>query len=250
MMNLAAITKILFISLLFLSFAFLARSGEVDDESEFSYDENAKNGPANWGNIHLEWRACKNGTMQSPIDLLNERVEVVSNLGILQKYYKPSKATILNRGHDFMLRLDDGGYLNINGTQYQLKQVHWHSPSEHTIDGKRFDMEGHLVHETYDGKKIVVIAFVFEIGLFPDFFLSIIEEDIKVVADKNGAQRAIRIIDPNLIKLDSKKYYRYIGSLTTPPCTEDVVWIIDGKVNTVTGRQMQLLNDVSCCSKI
>ncbi|XP_060174236.1 bifunctional monodehydroascorbate reductase and carbonic anhydrase nectarin-3-like [Lycium barbarum] len=244
-MNMEAITKILFISLLFLSSAFLARSGEVDDESEFSYDENAENGPANWGDIHPnEWGTCKNGTMQSPIDLLNKNVEVVSNLGILQRYYKPSKATLLNRGHDLMLRWDDGGYLKINGIQYQLKQVHWHTPSEHTINGKRFDMEGHLVHETHDGKKIAVIGFVYEIGLSPDLFLSIIEKDLRALADKKNTERHIGIIDPNLIKLDGQKYYRYNGSLTVPPCTEEVVWTIDGKVKTVTRRQMKLLRDV------
>ncbi|KAH0659649.1 hypothetical protein KY289_028397 [Solanum tuberosum] len=163
----------LFISFAFLSSAFLAKSGEVDDESEFSYVENAENGPANWSNIHPNWIKCKSGKLQSPIDFPNNKVEIVSNLGILQKFYKPSNATLLNRGHDIMLRWDDGGFLKINGTQYRLKQVHWHTPSEHTIDGKR-----------------------------------------------------------------------YMGSLTVPPCTENVIWTIDGKVKTVTRKQIQLLRDV------
>ncbi|XP_060174240.1 bifunctional monodehydroascorbate reductase and carbonic anhydrase nectarin-3-like [Lycium barbarum] len=238
----ATLTKILFISFLFLSSVFLARSGEIDDESEFSYDENAKNGPANWGNIHPEWSTCNTGKLQSAIDLLNEKVQVVSNLGILQKYYKPSRATLLNRGHDMMLRWDDGGYLRINGTQYQLKQIHWHTPSEHTIDGKRFDMEAHLVHESNDGK-IVVVGIVYEIGLLPDFFLSIIEKDLKALVDRKGTERDIGIISPNLMIIDGRKYYRYVGSLTTPPCTEGVVWTIDEKVKTVTKRQIKLLRD-------
>ncbi|KAH0667057.1 hypothetical protein KY285_028263 [Solanum tuberosum] len=127
--------KIFFFSFLFLSSAFLSRSQEVDDRSdEFSYDKNAKNGPANWGEISSN---C-NGNLQSPIDLDNKMVEVVSNLGILQKYYKPSNATLVNRGHDIMLRWDgDSGYLKIDETQYQLQQIHWHTPSEHSIDGKR-----------------------------------------------------------------------------------------------------------------
>ncbi|KAF3615759.1 Alpha carbonic anhydrase 7, partial [Capsicum annuum] len=216
---------------------------DPDDESDFSYDENAVNGPGNWSNIHPDWIKCNTGKMQSPIDFPNKKVEVVSNLGILQKFYKPSNATLLNRGHDIMLRWDNGGFLKINGTQYQLKQVHWHTPSEHTIDGKRFDMEGHLVHETDDGKNIAVIGVLYEIGLLPDLFLKIIEKDLKALADKKDAEKAIGIIDPNLIKLDGKKYYRNMGSLTVPPCSENVVWTIDAKVKTVTRKQIKLLRD-------
>ncbi|WMV35801.1 hypothetical protein MTR67_029186 [Solanum verrucosum] len=224
----ATITKMLFMSFAFLSSAFLARSGEVDYESEFSYVENAEiNGPANWSNIHPNWIKCKTGKMQSPIDFPNNKVEIVSNLGILQKFYKPSNATLLNRGHDIMLRWDDGGFLKINGTQYRLKQVHWHTPSEHTIDGKRFDMEGHLVHETNDGKNIAVIGILYEIGLFPDLFLTMIEKDLEAL--RLADQKAIGINYPNLIKIDEKRYYRYMGSLTVPACTENVIWTIDGK---------------------
>ncbi|XP_049343191.1 bifunctional monodehydroascorbate reductase and carbonic anhydrase nectarin-3-like [Solanum verrucosum] len=242
-MNMATITKMLFMSFAFLSSAFLARSGEVDYESEFSYVENAEiNGPANWSNIHPNWIKCKTGKMQSPIDFPNNKVEIVSNLGILQKFYKPSNATLLNRGHDIMLRWDDGGFLKINGTQYRLKQVHWHTPSEHTIDGKRFDMEGHLVHETNDGKNIAVIGILYEIGLFPDLFLTMIEKDLEAL--RLADQKAIGINYPNLIKIDEKRYYRYMGSLTVPACTENVIWTIDGKVKTVTRKQIQLLRDV------
>ncbi|XP_060197064.1 bifunctional monodehydroascorbate reductase and carbonic anhydrase nectarin-3-like [Lycium barbarum] len=238
----ATLTKILFISFLFLSSAFLARSAEVDDESEFSYNEKSENGPANWGRIHPEWSTCNTGKLQSPIDLLNERVEVVSDLGILRKYYKPSNATLLNRGHDMMLRWEgDAGYVKINGTQYQLKQCHWHTPSEHTINGKRFNLEAHLVHESSDGKT-AVIGIIYQIGR-PDSFLSMIEKDLKALANTKGVERAIGTIDPKQIKMEGKRYYRYIGSLTTPPCTENVVWTIDGKVKTVTKRQMKLIRD-------
>ncbi|PHT80086.1 Bifunctional monodehydroascorbate reductase and carbonic anhydrase nectarin-3 [Capsicum annuum] len=216
--------------------------GSKYDEREFSYGEKSENGPANWGKIHPEWRTCNTGKLQSPIDLLNKRVEVVSDLGILKKYYKPSNATLLNRGHDMMLRWEgSAGYLKINGTQYQLKQVHWHTPSEHTIDGKRFSLEAHLVHESNDGKT-AVIGIIYKIGR-PDSFLSMIETDLKALASAKGVEKAIGTINPKQIKLDGKKYYRYIGSLTTPPCTEDVVWTIDRKVKTVTKRQMKLIRD-------
>lgn len=75
----------------------------ADDEIEFNYEEGGENGPSKWGQLHSEWSACKNGRMQSPIDLLNERVQVVSHLGRLKRSYKPSNATLKNRGHDMMV---------------------------------------------------------------------------------------------------------------------------------------------------
>lgn len=75
----------------------------AEDEREFSYDEHHHLGPANWGSIRPEWSMCGNGNMQSPIDLLDRRVEVVSHLGRLHRDYKPSNATLTNRGHDMMV---------------------------------------------------------------------------------------------------------------------------------------------------
>lgn len=75
----------------------------AEDESEFNYGANSTKGPARWGEIHAEWGACSNGTMQSPIDMSNERVNIVSHLGRLKKSYKPSNATLRNRGHDMMV---------------------------------------------------------------------------------------------------------------------------------------------------
>ncbi|KAK6776602.1 hypothetical protein RDI58_027603 [Solanum bulbocastanum] len=235
--------KILFLSFLFLTNAFIATCHEVDDESEFSYDRESENGPAHWGEIHPEWKMCNSGKLQSPIDLLNERVEVVSHLGRLHRSYKTSSyATLVNRGHDMMLRWEGGaGHIKINGTKYQLNQAHWHSPSEHTINGRRFDLEVHLVHESEDGKTAVV-GIMYKIGR-ADSFLSMIESDLNALAHTKNVERNIGVIDPKKVKLGSRKYYRYIGSLTVPPCTQDVVWTIVRKVRTVTKEQMKLIRE-------
>ncbi|KAL2239841.1 alpha carbonic anhydrase 7 [Sesamum indicum] len=242
MKQLTAFFKLsIFIPLLLV--ACLTRAQEVDDEREFSYEENSEIGPAHWGEIRPEWKECSSGEMQSPIDLLNERVEVVSHLGKLKRSYKPSNTTLINRGHDMMLRWPGGaGHININGTLYQLKQCHWHSPSEHTISGRRFDMEVHLVHQS-DDNRIAVIGIMYKIGR-PDSFLSMMKRNLKAVAEMRDVEKTIGIIDPKLIKLGSRKYYRYIGSLTTPPCTQNVIWTIVRKVRTVTREQVELIRDV------
>jgi carbonic anhydrase len=102
--------------------------------------------------------------MQSPIDLAHERVSLVRSLGYLDHAYRPAEASIVNRGHDIMVRFEgDAGDLVINGTAYNLKQLHWHSPTEHTVDGRRYDLELHLVHESAEGKA-AVIGILYEAG--------------------------------------------------------------------------------------
>ncbi|KAE8696702.1 Alpha carbonic anhydrase 5 [Hibiscus syriacus] len=178
------------------------------------------------GEIHAEWGACSNGTMQSPIDMSSERVNIVSHLGRLRRSYKPTNAVLRNRGHDMMLRWEgEAGAIEINGTEYELHQCHWHSPSEHTINGRRYDLELHLVHESADGK-IAVVGIMYKIGR-PDSFLSSRLPIPPMKREQWG-------IDPRDIKIGSRKYYRYIGSLTVPPCTENVV-------RTVTREQVRLL---------
>ncbi|ESR37773.1 hypothetical protein CICLE_v10029790mg [Citrus x clementina] len=217
-----------------------AVSQEVDDEKEFNYEEEGQRGPSKWGELHKEWSDCKKGTMQSPIDLLNERVQVVSHLGRLKRSYKPSYATLKNRGHDMMLQWHGGaGTLLINGTEYVLKQCHWHSPSEHTINGERFALEAHMVHESQDGK-IAVVGIMYKIGR-PDSLLASIADHLRQIAGSDERETVVGVIDPRGIKLGSRKYYRYIGSLTTPPCTENVIWTIVRKVRTVTREQVKLL---------
>ncbi|KAH7561066.1 hypothetical protein ACOSP7_016377 [Xanthoceras sorbifolium] len=217
-----------------------AISQEVENETEFNYEANGEKGPERWGEIHSEWHACKNGTMQSPVDLLNERVEVVSHLGRLKRSYKPSNSTLRNRGHDMMLKWEGGaGSLEINGTEYVLQQCHWHSPSEHTINGESYDLEAHMVHESADGK-VAVVGILYTIGR-PDSFLSSLTDRLRAIGGTTDIERAAGVVDPRHIKIGSRKYFRYIGSLTVPPCTENVLWTIVRKVRTVTREQVRLL---------
>ncbi|KAI4334373.1 hypothetical protein L6164_019073 [Bauhinia variegata] len=238
------VSQVFFYSLfaVFVLFTCPARSAkEVEDESEFNYEEGSEKGPSRWGYIRPEWHACKNGTMQSPIDLLNKRVEIVPHLGLIHTNYQPSNATIRNRGHDIILEWADGaGYLLINETNYVLQQCHWHSPSEHTIDGKRFDLELHMVHESSAGQT-VVIGIMYKIGK-PNPFLSSLTEHLRAISDVTDAARVVGMVDPNQINMRSiQPYYQYIGSLTVPPCTENVMWNIVRKVRTVSREQVSLL---------
>ncbi|XP_035545684.1 alpha carbonic anhydrase 7-like [Juglans regia] len=221
-------------------------SQEVEDEREFDYLDGSEMGPRHWGDIRKEWAACKNGDMQSPIDLSSRRVKLTSKLGELKRSYKPSNAIIKNRGHDISVQwVGDAGSIQINGTDYSLQQGHWHSPSEHSINGRRYDLELHMVHLSQDinmKNKIAVVGLFYKIGR-PDAFLSKLMRSITSMADEK-AERNIGVIDPIEIKMGGKRYYRYMGSLTVPPCTEGVTWIINKRVRTVSRKQVKLLREV------
>ena len=209
-------------------------------EEEYSYKEEDNKGPENWGNIKPEWKICATGKLQSPIDIQNERVQKNSQIGKLQKEYKPAPAVLKNRGHDVMLQWSgNAGELRINGTHYKLIQCHWHTPAEHTINGTKFDMELHAVHQTSKGET-AVIGILYKIGS-PDPLLSKLLEHIKLIGDKDID---VGIINPqDIVKFGSRTYYKYIGSFTTPPCTEGVVWTIAKKVRTISAEQLKALKE-------
>ncbi|KAL8262997.1 hypothetical protein R6Q59_024346 [Mikania micrantha] len=220
----------------------LATSQEVDDEREFSYDLNSPNGPGHWGEIHPEWIMCNQGDLQSPIDLTHKRVQTTSNLGRIDRDYKSANATLINRGHDMMLRwTGEAGHIHLNGTEYQLNQLHWHTPAEHTVNGRRYNLELHLVHQSADGKNAVV-GIMYKIGR-PDSLLHLMEPYFNALASAKGVEMSVGNIDPREIKIGSRKYYRYIGSLTTPPCHQNVIWTIVKKVRTVSREQLRAIHE-------
>ncbi|KAL0865259.1 hypothetical protein Bca101_044377 [Brassica carinata] len=209
---------------------------------EFNYEKGGEKGPEKWGTLKPEWKMCGSGTMQSPIDLTDQRVFIDHNLGSLCSHYLPSNATIKNRGHDIMLEFEGGNAgmgITINGTEFQLQQLHWHSPSEHTINGKRFVLEEHLVHQSKDGR-VAVVAFLYNLGR-PDPFLLSLERQLKRVTDIQESDEFVGMIDPRAVNFKSIFYYRYLGSLTTPPCSENVTWTISREMRTVTLKQLNLL---------
>ncbi|KAK4412917.1 Alpha carbonic anhydrase 4 [Sesamum alatum] len=212
---------------------------EVEDESPFTYGRNSDKGPGNWGNLDVKWKACGVGKLQSPIDLNADRVSILPALGNLQRTYKPAPAIIKNRGHDITVAWEgDAGGVVINGTEFKLLQCHWHTPSEHTVNGISFKMEIHMVHKNSQGQ-ISVVGILYKLGR-PDRFLAKLLEHVKTVGHEG---KHVGFIDPWDIRFGSRMYFRYVGSLTVPPCTEGVLWTILKKVRTVSREQIRALRD-------
>ncbi|XP_061339026.1 alpha carbonic anhydrase 4-like [Gastrolobium bilobum] len=228
--------SLLLLVLILSSAFFLTTASESKAEDEYSYTEGSSTGPENWGNINPKWKVCGDGKSQSPIDFSDEKVQESLNLGELQKEYKPAHAVLKNRGHDIMIQWEgDAGELNINGTSYKLSQIHWHTPSEHTLHGSKFDLELHAVHQNSKGE-IAVIGVWYQIGQ-ADPLLSKLLKYIKSIGDDDIDLGEVNPADINF----GRKYYRYVGSLTTPPCTEGVIWTVMNKVSTVSKEQHSAL---------
>ncbi|XP_010696307.2 alpha carbonic anhydrase 7 isoform X1 [Beta vulgaris subsp. vulgaris] len=234
----------LFISiLLLLLFIESNTAQEVDDETEFDYLRGSERGPDRWGHIREEWATCRTGRYQSPIDLLHRRVQVIPKSAEIVKFYNAGNATVRNRGHDIMIEWEgEDSKIQINGTTYILRQCHWHSPSEHTINGSRFAAELHLVHQTPDNNSIAVIGLLYKLGK-PNRFLTTLMEKLELVPNALDRTNAGEI-NPGEIKLRGRKYYRYMGSLTTPPCTEGVLWTLDRRIATISEGQVAKMREV------
>ncbi|RLN03785.1 hypothetical protein C2845_PM13G19920 [Panicum miliaceum] len=198
---------------LLLSGAARARE-ETEHEEEFNYGRGDEHGPEHWGEIKPEWAACGAGRMQSPIDLAHERVSLVRGLGYLDHAYGPAEASIVNRGHDIM----------------------------HTVDGRRYDLELHLVHESAEGKA-AVIGILYEAGDRRDPLLHQMEPFIRRIADRRDREERVGVVDPRAVRGRASVYYRHMGSLTVPPCTEGVIWTILKRVYTVSTYQLELLRE-------
>ncbi|KAJ4882399.1 Alpha carbonic anhydrase 3 [Raphanus sativus] len=233
------------IIILFVTFIALSSSSRAADvtETAFHYKKGELADPSKWSMIKKEWEICGTGKRQSPIDLSPEIARLVHNsTKLIQTYYKPVEATLKNRGHDIMVSWDDdAGKIVINNTDYQLVQSHWHAPSEHLLNGERFAMELHMVHKSEEGH-LAVIGVLFRKGE-PNAFISRIMEKINSIANIQDGEATIGRLHPKDFGWDLTKFYEYSGSLTTPPCTEDVIWTIINKVGTVSHEQIKVLVD-------
>lgn len=176
-------------------------------------------GPESWGVLKPEFRTCMLGKRQSPIDI---RDGLPVQLDPIQFDYRPTGFRVIDNGHTIQANVDPGNSIIVQGRRYELLQFHFHRPSEERINGKQFDMVAHLVHKDTDGKLAVVAVLIEQGAAHPA--LQLVWNALPL--EKKIEQASSVPIDLNMILPERKNYFTYMGSLTTPPCSEGVLWMV------------------------
>ncbi|MFN5169890.1 MAG: carbonic anhydrase [Cyclobacteriaceae bacterium] len=189
-----------------------------------------EDGPAGWATLSPVYALCGNGKSQSPINVVKTDAKGGATWQLdykstsLRIAHNEHMEDIIDNGHTIQVTVDEGSVFTFEGKSYNLKQFHFHTPSEHTIDGQHAPMEMHMVHQAEDGT-LAVVGILFQEGTVPNPNFE------KIIANlPNAKGESKHITDVNLelkVHLPADNYaYHYVGSLTTPPCSEGVQWLV------------------------
>ena len=198
-------------------------------QPHWAYEGN--DGPSHWGAIDPSYAACSTGKEQSPIDLTAADQKDIANVVF---HYDISKVNIINNGHTIQVNYDTGSSIEVDGKAYDLIQFHFHAPSEHSINGKLADAEIHLVHRSTD-RKLAVVGILINKGPANSTIQSFWNN---LPAEAGPLQKTDAKVNANDFLPAIQTTYRYAGSLTTPPCTEGVQWIVMTQPITFSEEQL------------
>src|SRR5262245_13639677 len=222
---------------LFLSLIAVVAFADENCPPRYAYE--GYSGTSQWAYLPIKDNEC-GGVRQSPIDLRGPRAEGDA----VSVNYIAGEANVVNSGHDVrVIPTGDAGGITIGGKSYKLKNVHFHVASEHLINGVEAPVEAHFVNEADDGD-IAAIGVMFAIGK-TDSALTPVFADLPTKVCKSEGPK--RIAFDKLLPKKLKRYYTYDGSLTTPPCTQRVVWFVaDGlhfNISQASFRELRALGE-------
>jgi carbonic anhydrase len=189
--------------------------------------------PANWAKLDSKNAACAVGKRQSPIDI---RESIKVDLEGIQFDYRPTPFRIIDNGHTVQVTVGEGLGLSVQGRRYDLLQFHFHRPSEERVNGRLYDMVVHMVHKDQDGN-LAVIAVLLERGMEHPIIQALwnnmpLERGMELTPDV--------ILDLNKLLPQNRAYWTYMGSLTTPPCSENVLWMVFKQPVSISQEQLAI----------
>ena len=206
------------------------------DSHEVHWEHQGENGPQNWANLKPEFSTCATGQRQSPVHIL-ETETIPGKAETLRFDYRPSGGSVVNNGHTVQVDLAGDNTLYVRGSAYKLIQFHFHHPAEERVNYKGFSMVAHLVHKNAEGQ-LAVVAVLIDPGAENPLVDQVWTRMPLDVKDRVGLPAGL--IDMNQILPTDQRYYQFIGSLTTPPCTEGVLWLVMKQPMTVSREQLKL----------
>jgi carbonic anhydrase len=224
------------------------RPSAAPEEGDPAWHYEGHEGPEHWGELNPKFAACRDGRAQSPIDItlpvargVTSALKLQFPAATLRIAHHEHVADGINNGHTVQVNHDDGDTLFLGETAYGLVQYHFHNPSEHTLSGRRFPMEMHMVHRSAAGTLAVVGVLIQEGGHNRAF-----EPVWSNLPKTRGVETHYEHVkvDVDALLPAVRTSYRYDGSLTTPPCTEGVKWIVLTMPIELDAAQIHAFTDV------
>jgi carbonic anhydrase len=190
-------------------------------------------GPQTWGGLKPEFSTCANGQRQSPIDI---RGGLAVDLEPVKFNYQASPFAVIDNGHTVQANIGSGNSIEVGAKRFELQQFHFHRPSEERIDGRQFEMSLHLVHKDEQGR-LAVVAVLFDKGTAQPA----VQRVWNSLPLEKGEELAARVpLELNDLLPTDRRYFTYMGSLTTPPCSEGVQWVVMRQPMTMSPEQIEL----------
>jgi carbonic anhydrase len=196
-----------------------AAGGQAPSAHAAHWSYGGEGGPEAWGQLKPEFATCATGSRQSPIDI---RSGVKVDLEPIQFDYRPTGFSVVDNGHTIQVNLAGGNSIEVQGRRFDLLQFHFHRPSEERVNGRQFDMVAHLVHKDPEGR-LAVVAVLLDRGSAQPLVQTVWNN----LPLERGVEQPVRTeLDMNHLLPADRRYFTYMGSLTTPPCSEGVLWLV------------------------
>jgi len=199
-------------------------------------------GPGSWGELDQQYAACVNGSEQSPINIELSEAETNKTIEEVNIQYEPTTFSVINNGHTIQANTATvTNKIILDETEYQLVQFHFHTPSEHQFNGQPYEMELHLVHQNESGE-LAVLGLMIQEGSMNEYL-----QPVWAALQEEITEEDISLSEPVQLQTLLPKdptFLHYNGSLTTPPCTEEVEWIILEQPIELSQEQIQVFQQI------
>jgi carbonic anhydrase len=225
-----------FFALTALMLAAAAVAGAQTTESGTApWDYQGKRGPLVWGKLDPTYKTCSQGHEQSPIDIRGAHLN--KSLAPIEFHYMGGPVRLENDGRTIVVHVNPGSYIVTGGVRYDLQQFDFHHPSEEAVKGKLTEMDVHLMHKSTDGKLLEIAVRMVEDRGSPNAVLAMLWPHLP--KSSGATEKVTDMVNAGGFLPSDRGYWTYIGSLSTPPCTEGVRWYVFEEELTVSREQLR-----------